>query len=356
MKLDDYLVLPDTPIVDVMKHIDQNAKGIVYVCDSEMVLKGVITDGDVRRSIIQRGRLDSIAEEIMKCHPVTIRVSESRYAEKIMRKHQVRSVPLVDDSGRIQDIFFLDRKSSDTIIKGRIDSPVVIMAGGKGTRLQPFTSILPKPLIPIGEKTITEHILDRFLNVGCSRYVMILNYKKHLIQAYIKDSDINANIEFIEEEEYLGTGGGLRLLLNRFNESFFVTNCDILIEEDYSTILEYHRKSRNIATIVCAVKNMTLPYGVVKTSEEGKITAILEKPDISSIVNTGFYVLEPEFIEKIPDGKVSQITDLFQRCIDSGDRVGMYPVSEDKWMDMGQFDVMQKMTERIGNISGDGID
>lgn len=345
MQLDDYIVLSDNNIMDTMRKIDKNAMGIVYVCDDDRKLLGAITDGDIRRFIIHSGELDAKASEIMKTDPISVPEQEIESARRVMRIRQVKSVPILDSDQRIIDIRFLDERS--IIVKKKIDSPVVIMAGGMGTRLQPYTSVLPKPLIPIGEKTITEHIIERFQNAGCKHFDMIVNYKKHFIKSYFRDLENSPDISFFEEEEFLGTAGGLRMLIGQYRESFFMTNCDILIDADYSEIMDYHRNNGNIATIVCAVKNMKLPYGVIKTDDGGRVCSIHEKPDITSVVNTGFYILTPEFLDEIPEGKVVHITDVLQTCIDKGLNVGMYPVSEDSWMDMGQFDEMKRMTERL---------
>ena len=347
MEINDYIIPSDMPIVDIMKRLDWTAKGIAYVCDSEGVLLGVITDGDIRRSIIQNGRLDISAKVAMNENPITVEESEKESAYSVMNRYLIRSVPILDRSHRIKDIKFLDEFGGLLLSANKVDAPVVIMAGGKGMRLQPYTNILPKPLIPIGERTITEHIIERFEKAGCKKFKMIVNYKKHFIKAYFRDNEEKKDIDFVDEEEFLGTAGGLRLLEGMFEDSFFVTNCDILIDGDYADIYEYHKKSGNIATVVCAVKNMKLPYGVIKTSQGGRIDEIKEKPDISSVVNTGLYVLEPEFIDRIPVGIEAQMTDVLQKCIDDGDRVGMYPVSEESWMDMGQMDELEKMRAKL---------
>ncbi len=348
MRLDDYIVQPDSGIMDTLKKIDKNAKGIVYVCDEDRQLKGAITDGDIRRFIIHSGKLDAKAVQIMKTDPISVAESDIDSAIRVMRTRQVKSVPILDEDHHVVDVRFQDERS--IIVKNKINCPVVIMAGGMGTRLQPYTSILPKPLIPIGDKTITEHIIDRFQNAGCKHFDMIVNYKKHFIKSYFRDLDRKPDIDFLEENEFLGTAGGLRLLIGQYKESFFMTNCDILIDADYSEIMDYHRKNGNIATIVCAVKNMKLPYGVIKTRDNGQVDSIQEKPDITSVVNTGFYVLTPDFLDEIPEGKFVHITEVLQTCIDKGHKVGMYPVSEDNWMDMGQMDELQKMTEKLGEL------
>lgn len=348
MRLDDYIVQPDSGIMDILKKIDKNAMGIVYVCDEDRQLKGVITDGDIRRFIIHSGKLDAKAVQIMKTDPISVAESDIDSVIRVMRTQQVKSVPILDENHHVVDIRFQDERS--VIVKNKINCPVVIMAGGMGTRLQPYTSILPKPLIPIGDKTITEHIIDRFQNAGCKHFDMIVNYKKHFIKSYFRDLERKPDIDFLEENEFLGTAGGLRLLIGQYKESFFMTNCDILIDADYSEIMDYHRKNGNIATIVCAVKNMKLPYGVIKTRDNGQVDSIQEKPDITSVVNTGFYVLTPEFLDEIPADKFVHITEVLQTCIDKGLKVGMYPVSEDNWMDMGQMDELQKMTEKLGEL------
>lgn len=353
MEIEDFIIPADMSAVEIMKKIDRNAKGVVYVCDLDRKLLGIITDGDLRRAIIRGGGLELCARSIMKTDPVTVAETACEQALYVMKKHLIRSVPIITESGELVGLRFGDDDGHLSVSEKKIDVPVVIMAGGKGIRLKPYTNILPKPLIPIGNKTITEHIMDRFVKAGCSRFDMIVNYKKNFIKAYFRDlntPDTKITINFTDEDKYLGTAGGLQLLSGKYDEPFFMTNCDILIEEDYSRIMEYHREKRNLATIVCAVKNTTLPYGVVKTTQDGRISAIEEKPDISSIVNTGFYVLEPDFIERIPKETESQITDIFQACIDDGLQIGMYPVSEERWMDMGQMDELHKMTERLGGI------
>ena len=221
------------------------------------------------------------------------------------------------------------------------------MAGGKGTRLYPYTQILPKPLIPIGDKTITEHIMDRFIEHGCDKFTMIVNYKKHFIRSYFIENEEQRNIEFINEDEFLGTGGGLKLLENKMQSTFFMTNCDILVEEDYSEILKYHKIQRNIITMVCAVKNMTIPYGTVDIREDGSVIGLKEKPEFTFITNTGFYVIEPELLRLIPENTFIHVTDLIQQCIEEEKKVGVYKISEDKWLDMGQLDELERMKEKL---------
>ena len=223
----------------------------------------------------------------------------------------------------------------------------VIMAGGKGARLYPYTQILPKPLIPIGEKTITEHIMDRFSEYGCTHFDMIINYKKNFIKSYFLDNEISRDVVFIEEKKFMGTGGGLKLLEGRYASTFFMSNCDILIEADYGEIVRFHRENKNLATMVCAMKHVTIPYGTVEVSSEGRAQRLKEKPELSFITNTGFYVLEPAFLEGIPADTFIHITDIMQKYIDGGKQIGVYPIAEERWLDMGQMDELERMKKRL---------
>ena len=344
MELVEYIVGKDCSIIDAMKKINDNTRGIVYVCEND-ILCGSITDGDIRRYILNGGSVSNNVISIMNKAPLFCSVVDRSLVQERMLQEHIRSIPVLDNEKRIIDIVFLSEDAEDE--KQQLNIPVVIMAGGKGTRLYPYTQILPKPLIPIGEKTITEHIMSRFEKYGCHHFDMIVNYKKNFIKSYFFDNENPADVDFIDETEFLGTGGGLKLLEGRYQDSFFMTNCDILIEADYAKILEEHKDKKNIITMVCAEKNMVIPYGTVEVSDDGQAVALKEKPSMSFITNTGFYVIEPEFLSMIPENTFIHITDIIHKCIDTGKRVGVYKISEDKWLDMGQMEEMEKMRQKL---------
>jgi NDP-sugar pyrophosphorylase family protein len=263
-----------------------------------------------------------------------------------MRRYHITAVPIVNSRHEVISISFLHESR---VYKSRdLGVPVVIMAGGKGTRLLPFTSVLPKPLIPVGDRTIIEIIMDRFAYFGCDSFDVIVNYKKSLIKAYFEDAGLRYDVGFTDEEEYNGTGGGLSLLRGKYDGTFFMTNCDIVIEEDYGEILRHHRERGNIITMVTAMKNIPISYGTVEVSDEGLVTGLAEKPHVSMLVNTGLYVIEPGFLRYIPDGTFIHITDAIESCIAAGERVGAYPVSEAAWLDMGEMEELEKMRVRFG--------
>lgn len=332
-------------IIDAMKQIDRNSRGIVFVC-KEKQLSGVLTDGDIRRYIIGNGDLSNKVGEIVnrKAH-YKFDTEQCNY-RYYMKEHDITALPILNKNREIVRIEFLYDRLREK--KEKLNMPVVIMAGGKGTRLKPYTQVLPKPLIPVGNKTILEHIMDRFEEFECRHFDLIVNYKKNFIKAFFLDCDNDRDVSFYNEEEFLGTGGGLRLLKGVYNDTFFVSNCDILIEEDYGKMIEYHKSQKNIITMVCAMKNVEIPYGTIQMSKGGSVEKISEKPVFPLMTNTGLYIVEPEFLDKIPPNTFIHITDIIQKCIDEGERVGAYPISEEAWLDMGQMEELEKMRSRIG--------
>lgn len=347
MRLEDYLVSEECTIIDALKKIDDGARGIIFVCRNQELLAAV-SDGDIRRSIVKGVSLDERVITIANTSPLYLNESKEDNADAFMEKNMIFAVPIVDKNMIIKNIHFLLKKS--VAIKDKIDVQVVIMAGGKGSRLKPYTDILPKPLIPIGNRTIVEHILQRFADFGCQDFNMIVNYKKNFIKSYFSDSEKKWNLIFTEEEDYFGTGGGLYLVKEYVKDTFFMTNCDILIDADYTEILKYHKEKENLVTLVCAKKQVTMPYGTIDVSQEGRALALKEKPSFFFHTNTGLYIMEPEFLNVIPKNKYIDVTDAIQECIGRGERVGVFPIDEENWMDMGQLEEMEKMKDRLGII------
>jgi dTDP-glucose pyrophosphorylase len=346
LNIQDFIVAEENSIISVMKVINNNAKGIAFVCNDGTLL-AVVTDGDIRRYILKNGNLNEPIKTIANYLPKYITSDKKIDYIAYMKDHSITALPVVDKKMKLTSIRFLfDYKA---FRDADMNVPVVIMAGGKGTRLYPYTQILPKPLIPINEKTITEIIMDHFEVYGCKHFDMIVNYKKNFIKSFFIDNEQKRDIDFIDEAQFLGTGGGLKLLEGKYQDSFFLTNCDIIVEEDYSEIMRYHKAENNIITIVSAMKNVTIPYGTIDVSKTGQVTKINEKPSFNFLTNTGLYIIDPRFIEMIPKDTFIHITDIIQQCISEGKKVGIYPISEHAWMDMGQFEELEKMRERLGN-------
>lgn len=345
------LVGPQTAIRDALQAIDVSAMRLVLVADDERHLLGVLSDGDIRRWILAGSGLEAPVTEAMNAHPVVVRENTPRAdIEDLMVSRRIDLIPVVDRAGAVVGVV----RWTDLFEEGRIEHeqlhmPVVIMAGGKGTRLAPLTSVLPKPLVLVDDKPIVEHIMGRFAAYGCDDFIMSVNYKANLIKAYLGDEDLPWRIGFVDEPKPLGTGGSLSLMRDQLaGGSFFVTNCDVLVDADYADIARFHRERGDLITVVASMKHMTVPYGVCEIEDGGSLVSIVEKPQFDFLVSTGFYVLEPDVLADVPDDTLFHLTELIDRYLTEGRPVGVYPVSEGSWLDIGQIEELRKTLARFG--------
>lgn len=327
-------------IIQTMKIMDDGCVKSLLVFKNDKFL-GMITNGDLQRAIIANKPFDTEIETL-------INNSEKKYAlvsddkgliKKWMLDVRAEMMPIVDADGNLVKVIFWDElfKEPRNDIRKKVDLPVVIMAGGKGTRLKPITNVIPKPLIPIGDKTILEEIMDQFEGIGCRNFYMSVNYKSDMMRFYLEQLDHHYDIEFFEESKPLGTIGSVSLLKGKISTPFFVSNCDILIDQDYRDVYDYHIKNKNELTIVTAIKSFKIPYGVIETGKDGLMTGLQEKPEITYMINTGVYILNPECIDEIPEGEFFHITHLMEKIKKQGGRIGCFPVSEQAWKDMGDW-------------------
>ena len=345
--LADYLIDEDMTILEALARLDHCARKVLYVIrDGQLVAS--LTDGDVRRHILRQGDLKAAVREAAHYQPRSLPVSQREQALAFMKRESLEGVPLLDETGHIVDVITWQDLTGHQRQHRRISNPVVMMAGGKGTRLYPYTKILPKPLIPIGEIPISEHIINRFHKAGSQDFYLIVNYKKNMLKAYYNELDKDYNVYFVDEEKPLGTGGGLSLLKGKLHETFFLTNCDILIQEDYERIYRFHRENHNKITMVCSLKNFQIPYGVIKLGEDGQIASMTEKPHVPFLTNTGCYVVEPDVLDSLPDDTAFGFPDVVQKYQDAGENVGVFPIGENAWLDMGVPEEMERMKERLG--------
>lgn len=349
-KLKKVLVFDNISIKESLKKMDQSAEKILIIVYKNRKLKGIITDGDIRRWILKGGSLDQKIDKVMNKNPIFLRRGfQKKQIQDLMIKHKIECVPILDENDIVLSaVWWVDVFENRFEREEKIDTPVVIMAGGKGTRLHPFTKILPKPLIPIHDRPIIEIILDRFYKFGCQNFYISVNYRANMIKAYFNDISHDYHVKYIQEEKPLGTAGSLYLLLNKIKKTFFLINCDILIEADYADILKFHKKNKNKITIIASLKHYLIPYGIIKMKKGGILNNIQEKPEFDFYVNTGMYVCEPEVLKDIPKNKFFLMTDLINLYLKKGKKVGAYPVSEKSWIDIGQWEELQEAVDRIG--------
>lgn len=342
---DLYKVFCQLSIRDSIKKLDSAGIGFISVTDESNKILGIVTDGDFRRAVLSGVSLDDPIVSIANRKFIFLKEGYSKEEmESIFLNNDIAHVPVVNN-GELQEIVL--RKNIPFIKKNKkeekaLNVPVVIMAGGIGTRLKPFTHIMPKPLIPIGNKPLIELIIERFLNSGASEFYLMLNYKANMIKAYFEERPITRNLHYLTEEFPMGTAGSLKKLKEIILSTFIVSNCDIIIKTDYRKIVEFHKQGNYDLTLVACMQHFKIPYGICSIEEGGCLKAISEKPEFDYLVNTGMYVLEPAILDLIPDNTFFHITQLIDELKKNNRRVGVYPVYENSWIDVGQWEEYRK--------------
>lgn len=344
------IISVNTTIIEALKVMNNISMNLLVVTKKEHFI-GILSIGDIRRAILEHVDMNTIGiKNIMRDNILVARIEDSiEDIKKIMLKDRILCMPVVDSDNNLKEIHYWDEIFQEMTQMTKLDVQVVIMAGGFGTRLKPITNIIPKPLIPVGEKPIIEIILNNFMRHNVSDFYLSVNYKAGMIKDYLKEKESETcKLSYFIEEKPLGTIGSLYMIKEKLNKTIFVSNCDIIIEEDYADIYKYHKENKNDITIVSALKHVNIPYGVMETEHGGGLLEMVEKPELTFQINTGMYILEPHVIEKIPDNTFYHITNLIEEINKEG-KVGVFPIPEKSWHDIGQWKEYQNTLERYSD-------
>lgn len=344
------LINKNSTVKEALKLLDKTAEKILFVVDQNNKLIGSLTDGDIRRWILNNGELFTPVDDV--CFKDTFYVYKN-YDLKIIKKEIYRRgifyIPIVNEKKEIIEFLVWDKLFDTKIIrkqKRKLNADIVVMAGGKGSRLDPFTRILPKPLIPIGDKSILEIILEKFTDYGKKEFYISVNHKAKIIKSYLEEITPTYEVSYLYEEKPLGTIGALKQLDGKVNKNIILTNCDIIIEADYADILEHHITNKNDITVVVSLKHYKIPYGICEV-QSGNLLKISEKPEYDFLVNTGMYILSPKLLSIIPKNEFFNATDLINKSINKNKKVGIFPISENSWKDTGEWDEYSKVIKKI---------
>lgn len=348
MDINNYIVAHDLSIIDALGRLNICEKKILFICDDNERLLAAITDGDIRRWILKSGDMSAPVDKIANYNPKYLFDTDIITAKNYMFENSISALPILNADKTIKTIVFWTDSNIELKMQAKINLPVVIMAGGKGTRLYPYIKILPKPLIPIGDIPIIERIIDQFVKAGCKDFYVIVNYKKDMIKAYFNEmKEKSYTITFVDENIPLGTGGGLKLLQSYLHTDFILTNCDILIKSDFSDIIKQHSNKNNVVTMICSAKKFKIPYGIVELDKNENILEMKEKPTLNFLTNTGCYVVSSSVFDYIADNENIGFPDIIGRIKDADKKVGIYPIHQDAWLDMGQFDELNRMEREL---------
>ena len=351
----EVLIHRNQTVKEALKQLDKVETKTLLVINDDGTLIGSISDGDIRRYILKG---EDISKDISKAYnakPTYVREREFVLADikQTMLSKKIELIPIVDELNKVVDYITWEKAfSSDTSPDLRRVSTcagiqVVIMAGGKGTRLDPFTKIFPKPLFPIEDKTITEVIIEEFRRYGINDYYLTLNYKGAMIESYFNSINKDYNLEYIKEQNFLGTAGSLKLLEEKIKGTFLVSNCDIIVKAKYDEVLAFHKQHEASITILSSMQHYKIPYGIISFENGGAVTKISEKPEYTFTVNTGVYVLDEEVLSLIPKDTYFDMTDLIHLLIKNNKKVVTYPVNENDYVDIGQWDEYRKAISKF---------
>ena len=332
----------DSTFKEAIRIIDQNGNGFLAIVDNDNALIGILTDGDIRRAILddKTELLDIINKEPVTMDNTATKQQVLHRLKELHRKH----MPIIDEDGLLHDVITLDDEEFD--LK---PNWVVIMAGGLGSRLGELTKDTPKPMLMIGEKPMLEHIIEMFSSHGFTKFILSVNYKSEVIRDYFKDgTEFGVEIKYLEEAKRLGTGGALSLIDSEFHEPFFVTNGDIISSVDYEKLLDYHNKSSSSATMCVRRSSYQVPYGVIDIDNKNNIVDLKEKPKYNFLINSGVYVLSPEVLKFVPKDEYFDLPTLFALLKSEGYVNKSYEIS-DYWIDMGRPDDYESILNKFKN-------
>lgn len=337
------LVLPSSTIQEALKIIDKEGLGLALVVDSELHLLGTITDGDIRRALINNKLLSTEVSEVMSSNPITVTNQASRSdVLKLMDTKGISVIPRLINK-KVVGIETLKQ----VIHPQKRDNPIFIMAGGFGTRLRPLTDHCPKPMLRVGDKPMLEHLINQFRALGFHDFYISTHYMPEVIQEHFGDgSQWNVSITYVHENSPLGTGGALGLLPRSLPElPLIMMNGDVLTKINFDELLDHHEYNRLDATMCVRELEYKISYGVVE-SNEGLITNMVEKPTYRYHINTGIYVLSPECVLSVQPNTEIDLPTLLKQRMDINKKVGIYTTHE-YWLDIGQMADYQKAQEDI---------
>ncbi len=346
-KIDEIKINQNASIKEALEVIDKGAIKVAVVLSDDGLLLGMLNDGDIRRALLKGMSLDDSIAGIINKHPVVANINDTK--ERILElanEKKLHQIPIISNGKLIgiQDIReFLAPKNKP--------NKVILMVGGLGTRLRPLTNDVPKPMLDVGNKPILHTIVENFAKYGYTDIIMCVNYKSEIIKEYFGDGDkFGVKIEYVLENQRMGTAGALSLLQKRPKDDFFVMNGDLLTNVNFEYLHEYHKDSNALASICIRKYEMQVPYGVVNV-RANKVTSIEEKPTQSFFVSAGIYMFSPIVLDFIPKGVFYDMPTLFSELLKHDFPIHPFPIRE-YWLDIGRMDEYRRANDEYEGVFG----
>lgn len=348
--IEKFLISENYSIQDSLIQINNLGHNTIFIVDKNKILKGSLTEGDIRRALLNKSSIKTNIKNIYNKKPKFL--IDKQFTEQDIRKlftgQKINLIPILNKNKKILDViswqsYFINENKKLKKINYLSNIPVVIMAGGKGSRLKPFTNILPKPLLPIDNKPIIEHIIDKFVMYGVKNFFISINVKNFIIKAFFRERKFKEKISFLEEKKSLGTCGSLGLLKqSSIKDNFMMINCDCILDINYKKLLIHHINNSAILTIVVVKKNHTMPYGTIEVDEKGFLLKINEKPSFNLSVNVGMYVINKKCLHLIPKNKPIDMNVLINSLKIKKYPISVFEIKEELWFDTGQIDKLKE--------------
>lgn len=315
--------------------LNREALRIVLVVDQDSKLLGTVTDGDIRRSIMNMHNMETVLAKIMNGNPTVASINDNReYVLNIMKKRNVLHIPLLDSEGCLVGLETLQSITE----RPKYENSVFLMAGGFGKRLRPLTLDKPKPLLKVGSKPILETILEQFIEAGFHNFYISTHYKAEMVRNYFGDGEKwGVSVQYVYEDKPLGTAGALGLLPKDIPDlPIIVMNGDLLTNVNLDHLLQFHNEQDGVATMCVRKYDFQVPFGVVE-QKNNIVLEITEKPVHKFFVNAGIYVLEPALAKSVAKDQYIDMPSLLEKKIGQGEQVAAFPIHE-YWLDVGRIE------------------